>query len=174
MPSWLQSWPFVWLYLFFVLGAALRSQALYWLGRGIAAGVLHSRWSARLDGPRTQRAVQLIERWGMPVVPLSFLTVGLQSAVHGASGLLRLHWVRYTLWSVPGWLVWALVWAGGGTAALYGTVALAARSPWALAGAALVVAGAVTVLVVRRRRRREAADAVDRARAPQPRAETQK
>nr|WP_297426882.1 hypothetical protein [uncultured Actinotalea sp.] len=156
MPSWLASWPFVWLYLFFVLGAALRSQALYWLGRGIAAGVLHSRWSARLEGPRTRRAVQLIERWGMPVVPLSFLTVGLQSAVHGASGLLRLHWLRYTLWSVPGWLVWALVWTGGGTAAVYGAVALAARSPWALAGAGVVVAVAVTALVLRRRRRREA------------------
>lgn len=161
MPSWLESWPFVWLYLFFVLGAALRSQALYWLGRGAAAGALRSRWADRLDGPRVRRAVRLIERWGMPVVPLSFLTVGLQSAVHGASGLLRLHWLRYTLWSVPGWLVWALVWTGGGTAAVYGSAALAARSPWALAGVATVVAASAVVLVVRRRRRREAEDAVE-------------
>ncbi|MBC7289895.1 MAG: hypothetical protein H5T83_00990 [Actinotalea sp.] len=161
MPRWLESWPFVWLYLFFVLGAALRSQALYWLGRGVAAGALRTRWSERLDGPRTRRAVRLIERWGMPVVPLSFLTVGLQSAVHGASGLLRLHWLRYTLWSVPGWLVWALVWTGGGTVAVYGAVALAARSPWALVGVLLVAVAAVTVLVLRRRRRREAEEAVD-------------
>ncbi len=63
-------------------------------------------------GPGHRRAVDAVERWGMPVVPLSFLTVGLQSAVHGACGLLRLRWLRYTLWSVPGWLVWALVWAG--------------------------------------------------------------
>ncbi|WP_225754759.1 DedA family protein [Actinotalea sp. Marseille-Q4924] len=160
MPSWLESWPFLWLYLFFVLGAALRSQALYWLGRGVAAGALRTRWAERLDGPRTRRAVRLIERWGMPVVPLSFLTVGLQSAVHGASGLLRLHWLRYTLWSVPGWLVWALVWSGGGTVALYGSVALAAESPWALAGVVVVVATVVTVLVLRRRRRREQRDAV--------------
>jgi membrane protein DedA with SNARE-associated domain len=159
VPSWLESWPFVWLYLFFVLGAALRSQALYWLGRGAATGALRTRWAGRLEGPRVQRAVRLIERWGMPVVPLSFLTVGLQSAVHGASGLLRLHWLRYTLWSVPGWLVWALVWTGGGTIALYGAVALAARSPWALAAAVAVVTVLVGLLAVRRRRRREA-DAV--------------
>lgn len=174
MPSWLEGWPFVWLYLFFVLGAALRSQALYWLGRGVAAGTLRARRAAWLDGPRTHRAVRLIERWGMPVVPLSFLTVGLQSAVHGASGLLRLHWLRYTLWSVPGWLVWALVWTGGGTVAVYGALALAARSPWALVGA-LVLAGAVAaVLVLRRRRRREALDAlqglVDQAPEHTPRA----
>lgn len=173
MPSWLESWPFVWLYLFFVLGAALRSQALYWLGRGAAAGALRTRWSERLDGPRTRRAVRLIERWGMPVVPLSFLTVGLQSAVHGASGLLRLHWLRYTLWSIPGWLVWALVWTGGGTIALYGAVSLAARSPWALAAAVVVVAVVAGVVLVRRRRRREA-DAVveeltDRAHDDAPR-----
>lgn len=161
MPSWLEGWPFVWLYLFFVLGAAMRSQALYWLGRGAAAGALRSRWAERVDGPRTRRAVRLIERWGMPVVPLSFLTVGLQSAVHGASGLLRLHWLRYTLWSVPGWLVWALIWTGGGTIALYGAVALAARSPWALAAAAVALGLAVTTVVVRHRRRREAGAVVD-------------
>lgn len=153
MPSWLESWPFVWLYLFFVLGAVLRSQALYWLGRSVAAGGQRTRWASRLDGPRTRRAVRLIERWGMPVVPLSFLTVGLQSAVQGAAGLLRLGWLRYTLWTVPGWLVWALVWTGGGTVAVYGAVALAAQSPWALAAASVGVALLVTAVVLRRQRR---------------------
>jgi membrane protein implicated in regulation of membrane protease activity len=57
--------------------------------------------------------------------------------------------------------VWALVWTGGGTVAVYGAVTLAARSPWALAGAGVVVAVAVTALVVQRRRRRETADAVE-------------
>ncbi|MDT0165329.1 hypothetical protein Q9R32_07160 [Actinotalea sp. AC32] len=153
MPDWLAGWPFVWIYLFFVLGAALRSQALYWLGRGAATGALRTRWRERLDTAGTRRAIAAIERWGMPVVPLSFLTVGFQSAVHGAAGLLRLHWVRYTLWSVPGWLVWALVWAGGGTAAAWGAVALAARSPWALVAVVVVLGTIVATVVVRRRRR---------------------
>ena len=43
----------------------------------------------------------------MPVVPLAFLTVGFQSAVFAAVGLLRVHWLRYTLWTIPGCLVWA-------------------------------------------------------------------
>lgn len=153
MPEWLAGWPFVWIYLFFVLGAALRSQALYWLGRGVATGALRTRWKDRLDTAATRRAITAIERWGMPVVPLSFLTVGFQSAVHGAAGLLRLRWLRYTVWSVPGWLVWALVWAGGGTAAAWGVVTLAARSPWALGGVLLAVTAAVTAVVLRRRRR---------------------
>lgn len=163
VTSWLEGWPFVWIYLFFVLGAALRSQSLYWLGRGITAGVVRTRWRHLLEGERTVRAISAVERWGMPIVPLSFLTVGFQSAVHGACGLLRLHWLRYTLWAIPGWLVWALVWAGGGTAALWATLELAARSPWALAAVVVVLAVAVPLLVrlVRRRAAARHGDAGD-------------
>ncbi|MCL3860605.1 DedA family protein [Actinotalea sp. K2] len=151
MPGWIEDWPFLAIYLFFVLGAALRSQATYWTGRGIAAGVLRSRWRERFDGERTHRAVAAIRRRGMPIIPLSFLTVGFQTAVNGAAGLLRIAWLRYTMWCVPGWFAWALVWAGGGTAALVGGVALAAQSPWALA-AVLALLGAGTTVVIRRRR----------------------
>jgi membrane protein DedA with SNARE-associated domain len=161
VTTWFEDWPFAWIYLFFVLGAALRSQALYWLGRAAAAGVLRTRWSRVLDGPRVGRGVRAIERWGMPVVPFSFLTVGFQSAVHGASGLLRLRWLRYTLWSVPGWLAWALVWAGGGTAATWAAVRLASASPWALAAALVIVGCGTAALALRARSRREARDRVE-------------
>lgn len=162
MPSWMADWPFGWIYLFFVLGAALRSQALYWLGRGVRAGVLRSRYGERVESPRIRRAVRFVERWGMPAVPVSFLTVGFQSAVHTSCGLLRVGWLRYTLWAVPGWFAWALVWAGGGTAALVGAFTLAARSPWALAGVVVVVLTAAAVLALRGRRRRAEADALER------------
>lgn len=152
MPDWLEGWPFWPVYLLFVAGAALRSQATYWAGRGIALGVLRSRWAGGLEHPKVRRATTAIERWGMPVIPLSFLTVGFQSAVHAAAGLLRLAWPRYTLWAVPGYLLWALLWAGGGMTAVAGAAALAAESPWAAVALALAVALAVAVVVVRRRR----------------------
>lgn len=154
MPDWLEGWPVGWVYLFFVLGAVLRSQATYWTGRGVTAGVLRSRWSEQLDTPRVRRATASVERWGMPMVPLSFLTVGVQTAVNAAAGLLRIDWLRYTLWALPGCLVWALVWAGGGMAAAAAVLALAAGSPVALALAVLVVGGAATLLVLRARARR--------------------
>ena len=153
MPEWLEGWPFLGLYLFFVLGAALRSQALYWTGRGITAGVLRSRLATRLEGARGRRALAAIERWGMPVVPLSFLTVGFQSAVHTACGLLRIGWLRYTLWSIPGWLAWALIWTTGGIAAAAAAVALAARSPWALVVVVVALVAAAVVLSAAARRR---------------------
>lgn len=152
MPEWLDGWPFLPVYLVFVGGAAVRSQATYWAGRGIAVGVLRTRWARGLDHPEVRRATAAIERRGMPVIPLSFLTVGFQSAVHAAAGVLRLPWLRYTLWAVPGYLLWALVWAGGGMTAVAGTVALAARSPWAVV-AVVAVAAAVVARRVRARRR---------------------
>ena len=161
MPSGMADWPVLGIYLFFLFGAVARSQALYWLGRGVAAGVLRSRWGERLDSEAVHRAVRAIERWGMPIIPLTFLTVGFQSAVQSAAGLVRIGWLRYSLWSIPGALVWAVVWAGGGMAALAGALALAAESPWALAAALVLVVGAVTFLVLRTRRRREARSSVE-------------
>jgi membrane protein DedA with SNARE-associated domain len=155
MPGWMQDWPVLGVFLFFLFGAVARSQAIYWVGRGVTAGVLRSRWGDRLDSPQVRRATTTFERWGMPVVPLAFLTVGFQSAVFASVGLLRVHWLRYTLWTIPGCLVWAALWGGSGLAVVAAAVALARRSPWALVAALLVVAAAGVLIGLRLRRRRE-------------------
>lgn len=160
MPEWMSGWPVLGVYLFFLFGAVARSQAIFWVGRGVAAGARHSRWRARAESPQVRRATRTVERWGMPIVPAAFLTVGFQSAVFLAVGLLRVGWLRFTLWSVPGCLVWAALWGGGGLAALAGARELADRSPWLLA-VVLVAAGLVVALLsAHARRRREQADAV--------------
>src|SRR5665648_3105 len=110
MPGWMRDWPVLGVFLFFLFGAVARSQAIYWVGRGVTAGVLRSRWGDRLDSSQVRRATTTFERWGMPVVPLAFLTVGFQSAVFASVGLLRVHWLRFTLWTIPGCLVWAALW----------------------------------------------------------------
>lgn len=160
MPAWTQDWPVLGVYLFFLFGAFARSQAIYWTGRGVTAGALRSRWGDRLDSPQVRRAARIVERWGMPAVPLAFLTVGLQSAIFIAVGMLRVHWLRYTLWTIPGALVWAAVWGGGGLAVVAALWAVARRSPWAFAGLVLALAVVVTTVTLRIRRRREQRDAV--------------
>lgn len=170
MPDWMSGWPLLAVYLFFLVGAVARSQAIFWVGRGVAAGAEHSRWRARAESPRVRRATRTVERWGMPIVPAAFLTVGFQSAVFLAVGALRVGWLRFTLWSLPGCLVWAALWGGGGLAALAGARELSERSPWLLA-TVLLAAGLVVALVTARiRRRREQMDAMttlaDRADGP--------
>lgn len=161
MPGWIQDGPLPILYAFLLAVVFVRAQATYWVGRAVAAGVLRTRWSHHLTGPRVDRAVASIERWGWPIIPVSFLTVGFQSAVNAGAGVIRMRWLRYTLAMIPGCAVWALVYALGGLAVFDAAVALAARSPWALAAVAVAVGCGSAALVVRARRRRDARSAVD-------------
>lgn len=196
MPSWMAGWPVLLVLGFFLMGAIIRSQAIYWAGRGIAVGVTRGhpapavedgtpgersapaaelqapdtrpdrsrlvrardRVAASLDSQQVIRARGAIERWGMPVIPVAFLTVGFQSAVFGAAGLLRIGWIGFTLWSLPGAVAWALVWGGGGMAAVAGALAVAREEPWYLV-AVLAGAGVLVTLVSALVRRRRAARA---------------
>ncbi len=162
MDDLVEGWPVAATFAFFLAGALARSQALYWLGRGAAAGTLRTRWSPRLDAPRIHAATRAVERRGMPAVPLAFLTVGFQSAVFIAVGLLRVGWLRFTIWSVPGALVWAAAWGGTGLAVAATLWALARSSPWACAAGAAALGVGGTALALRARRRRSERSVVDR------------
>jgi membrane protein DedA with SNARE-associated domain len=107
-----------------------------------------------VDAGRARRGVEAIERWGWPIIPLSFLTIGFQTAVNAGAGIIGWRWGRYTLAAIPGWIAWGLAYAAGLLAAIGAAVSLAARSPWLLVGALAIVASAVTIGIIRHRRRR--------------------
>ena len=144
-----------------------RSHATYWAGRGVVRGAravdahegAPSWWHGsirRLEawtGTRSAaRGLDLVRRWGPIAVTLAYLTVGVQSAVFAAAGLVSMPYLRFAIASVPGALAWALVWATIGLGALWGAFALFTRSPWALAGAVLVLVALVGWPLVARRR----------------------
>lgn len=146
-----------------------RSHATYWAGRGVVRGaqVVHEHegapgwWHASVmrleswtDTRSAQRGLDLVRRWGAIGVTLAYLTVGVQTAVFAAAGLIKMPYLRFVVASIPGALAWALIWATIGFAALWAAIALFTRSPWALAGALVVVAVVIGWLVRRRRLRR--------------------
>ncbi|MEA5455416.1 VTT domain-containing protein [Sinomonas sp. JGH33] len=134
----------------------LRTNGTYWLGRALAAGYgrtsLAARWNpAKLDGAR-----RLIDRWGPVAILLTFVTVGLQTAVNLAAGAGRMSLRYYIPATAVGSLVWALLYATVGLAAVDLVVDQAAASPWAWV--VVAAAGSAVVLrVVIARRRRQAA-----------------
>lgn len=137
------------------LGALVRGGATYWVGSRLRRGGEASSWARRFDTPVVQRAERWVSRFGAPLVSLGFLTVGLQSAINLAAGLLRMPARRF----IPALVVGALAWA-----TLYLTVGLAVvdaafgRISWVWV--LVAVAGVVLVsLAVSRfiRRRAEAA-----------------
>ncbi|HIY40534.1 MAG TPA: DedA family protein, partial [Candidatus Nocardiopsis merdipullorum] len=84
--SFLEGQPFWVVYFTLLVVILLRAPATYWLGRGLGAGVSRSRLGKRL-GPRLDRAQERVDRYGAPVVTLSFFTVGAQTAINLAAGV---------------------------------------------------------------------------------------
>lgn len=141
---------------FFVI-AMLRANATYWIGRAARSGVgRRTAGAAEPVGERPQgrarlaRAEHLVSRYGGPAVALSFLTVGVQTAINASAGALRMPLRRY----LPAVTVGALIWA-----TLYATIGAAVRDAWtsgatrALVPAVVAVALIAGATVIARRRR---------------------
>ncbi|GGK72035.1 hypothetical protein GCM10011509_20810 [Ornithinimicrobium pekingense] len=158
-----ESQGFVVAFLFLLAVAMLRGQATYWLARVVTEQTLArtaptSGWRAGvhawLRGEGVARGRASLQRWGLVMVPLCYLTVGFQTLVLAAAGMIRVPWVPFTLAQLPGAAAWGLIYSTIGFAVWGATIAALAGQPLAVAAlaAVLVVAGATVVL---RRRRRE-------------------
>jgi membrane protein DedA with SNARE-associated domain len=148
-----EGWPVWVVFIVLFLGAFIRGNTTYWIGRAIRAGGARSRFAGMLERPGMTRAERWVRTVGPPAVSLGFLTVGVQTAINLSAGVLRMPQRRW----LPAVIVGALLWA-----TLYTTVGLAfvaallgrAQWWWALIGAGLV---ATVVLVSRRLSGREGA-----------------
>ena len=102
----------------------LRANATYWLGRGaLRGGRLSERFAHRLEGPTMQRAQRLSARYGVVAVPLSFLTVGVQTAINFSAGFTTMPLRRYLPAVTVGCVLWALLCS---TVGMVGWAAIAA------------------------------------------------
>lgn len=144
----IRSWPFALAFATLYLIVFLRAGATYGIGRAVAAGAVRDR----LDGPRMQPAMQRVDRWGPLAVTTSFFTVGVQTAVNAAAGLLKMPVHRYLIGLVPGAFVWAAIWSTVGMAAFFAVVRAGegGRGAWALVLLTVVVIVGLGVWLARR------------------------
>lgn len=153
--------PFTLVFLFLMCGVALRSTTTFWIGRYGHYLVAHQRepkngvarraWIA-IHASSTQNAVDKLNQRGWPLVTLCFFTVGVQTAVILAAGLLGMRGWRFIAAALPGWLGWATIYSTIGFAAWAAIIGTTMRSPWGAAGIALLVAAGIAYIVYRRRR----------------------
>lgn len=108
-------------YVVLFVAACLRGGMTYAIGRAARHAGDASRLRAFFQRPLMRRTERVVQRFGAPAVSLSFLTVGVQSAVNASAGGLRMPLRFY----VPGLAVGALMWAG-----VYLTVGMAMLSAW--------------------------------------------
>ncbi len=167
LPDFLSGLPFWLVFGFLLVGAMLRGQGTYWIGRIATVQALKhihptGGWQLRahraLSGEGAQRGVDAIRRWGLVIVPVAYLTVGFQSMVMLGAGILRIHWLRFTLAQVPGAIAWAAIYSTIGFAVWNAALAAAAGSPAGIAVLLGLVLTVVALLVLRRRRAREVED----------------
>lgn len=131
--------PWVYAFAFLWVVVMCRANGTYWIGRGIAAGTGRTRWAKLLDSPTYGLAQRLAARWGIIVVPLSFLTVGLQSFVQLSAGVSQMPLRRY----LPAVSIGCVIWA-----ALYSTVGLAVFYTWVRAGGLWALGGLALLLAI--------------------------
>lgn len=156
----------IWLFVFLFVVVLLRAQATYWLARGAASGAVlatgrqgflgtMARW---FDGPIPRKGAAMLDKWGIIVIPLCFLTVGIQTAVNAGAGLVRMRWSTYTIAMIPGCVLWALLYGLGTLAVFAAAIRAVAGSPWGWAGLALIAA-LITARIAWGRRKRRSVDA---------------
>ena len=127
MDEILSNFPFWGAWIFMYVLGTLRGQGTYWIGRGASSAVTHvgseeehdSKWAqikAWLNSDRTKTGRTLVHKIGVVAVPLSYLTVGLQTAVLAAAGLVRIQWWKFTVAQIPGAIAWATIYSGVGLA----------------------------------------------------------
>jgi membrane protein DedA with SNARE-associated domain len=134
----------------------LRAGGTYALGRAARSGAGRSaRVQPLVDSPRFLRAQDLVERWGAPVVVLSFLTVGFQTLANLAAGVGKMPLRRYLPALVIGGLIWAVLYATVGLITLAALAHLYELSPvGATLGTLVLVAGLTGYIVWQVRRNR--------------------
>lgn len=139
--DWQAAWPVVFAGLWVVV--FLRANATYWLGRAVLAGATHTRLRRVTASAGFQRAQDLVERWGAPVVSLSFLTVGFQTAANLSAGVTRMPLRHYLPAVVVGGAAWALIYS---TLGLVGWSAVALA--WRRWPAGVLIAGALALIAL--------------------------
>lgn len=141
----------------------LRSNATYWVGRGAIAGWRrrHAPAAGEIEGQaeRRLRAEALLRRLGPVAVTLSYLTVGIQTAVHLTAGVMRMPLSYYLPAAAVGSMAWAALYATIGLAVVQAWIAAEAGSWYGLGAiVALVLVGVATWLLTRRQAQRHPAD----------------
>lgn len=132
----------------------LRAGGTFAVGWLAGAGARRSRLAGRVSSDRFQRVEAAIQRWGAPVVALSFLTVGFQTAANFLAGSMRMPLTRYLPALFVGGACWALVYAVAGLGALDMLTRLfAERTAFGVAAVAALLLAVCGAAVYRRRGR---------------------
>ncbi|WP_423059225.1 DedA family protein [Brevibacterium linens] len=146
-----------WLIMFGII--ICRAGGTFLLGRLARKGIRRfDRIEKIMSGSKYRRAEDTIDRFGAPVVALSFLTVGLQTVVNLAAGTTGMHYRRYVPALAVGGSLWALIYSTVGFLGFKAVAKAYQAEPGLTVGLALVFVVAIIGLVIGLRKDRTPAE----------------
>lgn len=136
-----------WLILFGIILA--RAGGTYLLGRLARNGIRRiDRVDRLMSGRKYRKAEAMINRYGSPVIALSFLTVGLQTVLNLAAGTSGMSARRYIPALIIGGSAWALVYSTVGFLGFQALAKAYALAPGLTVGLVACFALAVAGLII--------------------------
>ena len=146
-----------WLIMFGII--ICRAGGTFLLGRLARKGIRRfDRIEKIMSGRKYRRAEDTIDRFGAPVVALSFLTVGLQTVVNLAAGSTGMRYRRYVPALAVGGSLWALIYSTVGFLGFKAVAKAYQAEPGLTVGLALVFVVAIIGLVIGLRKDRTPAE----------------
>ena len=146
-----------WLIMFGII--ICRAGGTFLLGRLARKGIRRfDRIEKIMSGSKYRRAEDTIDRFGAPVVALSFLTVGLQTVVNLAAGTTGMRYRRYVPALAVGGSLWALIYSTVGFLGFKAVAKAYQAEPGLTVGLALVFVIAIIGLVIGLRKDRTPAE----------------
>ena len=128
----------------------LRANGTYWLGRGMTAGVEHTRLARLLESRHYATATRWLNRWGAPAISLSFLTIGIQTFINLSAGVTRMPLRRYLPAVTVGCVMWAFLYGTVGFIGWAAIVRLWNYSPPVVVGVALLAGAGIAWSLLRK------------------------
>ena len=146
-----------WLIMFGII--ICRAGGTFLLGRLSRKGIRRfDRIEKIMSGSKYRRAEDTIDRFGAPVVALSFLTVGLQTVVNLAAGSTGMRYRRYVPALAVGGSLWALIYSTVGFLGFKAVAKAYQAEPGLTVGLALVFVVAIIGLFIGLRKDRTPAE----------------
>jgi membrane protein DedA with SNARE-associated domain len=149
-----------WLILFGII--LCRAGGTFLLGRLARTGIRKiERVDRLMSGPKYRKAESMIERFGAPVIAVSFIMIGVQTVLNLAAGTTGMSYRRYIPALAVGGAMWATIYS---TVGLIGFKALAAgyqAAPGLTIGVAVCFVLAIAGLVIGLKKPRTSAEAAD-------------
>lgn len=141
-------WPYPLAVLALAAVAFIRGNLTYWLGQAAQAGAGKTRARRWMHSPGYRRAQRWVNRWGPPMVSVSFLTIGLQTLINLAAGVTRMPQRRYLPAVAVGAVLWGFLYATVGFVTFAAWAKLYALSPLAAILSLVVLIGALVTFIL--------------------------